>query len=256
MILLTILWAGLFINIDLRGQGYVDDNAVYVDAPVGNNQDIQNGAEQIRNPSVSYFEQLSTGLFNYGYVDSIYYQFSGNSIFEGGNSPTAMFSSITWTHIIPLEYEHVPGIALSADFINFSSDSDSVYGGDEGDTVDGPSIDMLLFMSSFMVKVFFMDPIEEFLQPYFAVGWGVIFGSFESTKVNGDKSSTSFTGRTSHRNLGAHIKLSDRAGMIMEFRIQTARATTSNDPFNQSSGSSVDLIFDGIMIGLSGYYRF
>jgi len=254
-ILACILWAGILPVSVLQSQVYVDDNAVYVDAPSINNQNGPNGNEPVQKSSKKYYEQLSMGQFNYGYIESVYSQFSGNSIFEGGNSPTALFTNITWNHIIPLEFKYIPGISVGGDFLHFNSNSESVYNGSD-DVVTGPSIDMLLYMSSFMVKAFFMDPFDEFLQPYFSVGWGIIFGEFDSTKVGGDKSSSSFTGGITHRSIGIQIKLSDQAGMIMETRTQTARARTSNDPFNQSSGSTVDLVFDGIMIGLSGFYRF
>jgi len=35
-----------------------------------------------------------------------------------------------------------------------------------------------------------------------------------------------------------------------------ATAATSNDPFDQGNGDSVNITFDGVIMGLTGYYRF
>ncbi|NQU64015.1 MAG: hypothetical protein HQ517_06995, partial [SAR324 cluster bacterium] len=130
------------------------------------------------------------------------------------------------------------------------------YSGDEK-VVVGPAINMTMFITNFQLRLFFMDPFKEVIHPFFGISYGLVFGSIDTTKVGGDQYTTSFYGFSASRNLGVQIKLGERGGMITEMRIITANSIkTSNDPFNQGDGGRVDLDFGGIIVALTGYYRF
>ncbi len=224
---------------------------VYVDAPVANEQPT---APQ-GSPAGNYKDQFNWGIVNYGFTENVYYQFSGNSIFSGGNSPSS-FLNMGWIKIVPMDFKYLPAIGYGGDFTFFSSTSEDVYSGDS-DTVTGPEIDMTFYTTNFKLRLFFMDPIEELLHPFFGLSWGLIFGDFKTTKVGGSKHNTSFLGMSISRNLGVQVKLGDRGGLVTEFRtVAASSVSTSGDPFDQGSDGSVDLDFSGITIALTGYYRF
>ena len=224
---------------------------VYVDAPIDPGQ--PNVTQE--SPAANFPDQFSWGMVNYGFTENIYYQFSGNGIFAKGNSPSS-FVNLGWTRIIPLDFEYMPGMAYGAEFMNFSTTSEDVYAGN-ADVVTGPSINMNFYMTNFNVRVFFIDPFKELLHPFFGISWGAIFGDLKTTKVGGEKSTTNFFGLSISRNVGVQIKLGDRGGLVTQFRTISGRSIkTSNDPFNQGSDGSTNLDFSGIIIALSGYYRF
>lgn len=226
---------------------------VYVDAPIGE------GAQPAENQvslGTEYVEQFNLGIRNYGYIEPVYLKYSGNSIFEDGNSPTEYFRNIGWNHIIPLDYKYLPAVALGLEFLYFSSASDSVYSGEEEEVI-GPSIDMNLLMGSGSFRMFFMDPFKEFLHPFFGLGWGIISGNINTIKVGGEKYTTTFMGVLAYRMFGTQIKLSDRGGLFLELRSQSATAIASNDPFGQAKkNEDLTLNFDGVMVSLTGYYRY
>jgi len=224
---------------------------VYVDAPI----DAQQPAAARAAPAGNFPDQFNWGLINYGFTNNVYYQYSGNTIFSGGNSPDS-FLNIGWIRLIPLDFKYLPGMAYGADFMVLNSTSEEVYSGDK-DTVVGPSIDMAAYLTNFKVRLFFMDPVNELLHPFFGISWGLIFGDFNATEVGGDKHSTNFSGVSISRNVGVQVKLGDRGGLVTEFRaVSAGNISTSNDPFNRGDGESVDLDFSGVTIALSGYYRF
>lgn len=226
---------------------------VYVDAPI---ETAQPGAGQaVAGPPASNFsEQYNWGLINYGFLDNVYYQYSGNRIFKGGNSPST-FINIGYLNILPIDLKYMPGLAYGGEFQYHTATSEDVYAGDD-DTI-GPSIDMSLYITNVRLRLFFMDPFKEKLQPFFGLSWGILFGDFDTTKVGGDKYSTYFSGMTISRNFGVQIKIGNRGGLITEFRSVTANAVkTSNDPFDQGSGDSMTLDFSGNTVALTGYYRF
>ncbi|MBU3914520.1 hypothetical protein KKA14_03215 [bacterium] len=239
---------------------YIDDNNAYVDA-VGNENTTNNvvdapAGSQVNSANANYRDQFSMGLLNYGYVESLYYQFSGEEeAFKNGNSLQNNFSNITWIYIKPLDYKIPPAWAFGLDFLYFTSTSESVYSG-ESDII-ASSIDMQMFMLSISVRVFFMDPYEKLLHPYVGLGWGMLTGEFKTTKKDiGSKHQTSFTGPLSYQIIGIQVKMGDRYGINGEFKILRAYATTSNDPFSQGNSNTLDLSLDGVIIGLTGYYRF
>ncbi|MBU2647061.1 hypothetical protein KKI24_20295 [bacterium] len=234
---------------------------VYVDAPIGPGQPNagQPNAGQVNaapaGPAGTYRDQFNWGLINYGFTEHVYYQFSGDGIFSGGNSPSS-FLNIGWIRIIPLDFKYLPGMAFGADFMNLSQTSEDVYSGDS-DVVTGPAIDMSLYVTDVKIRLFFMDPIAETLHPFFGISWGLVFGDFKTTKVGGQKYSTDFFGFLVSRNIGVQIKIGERGGLVTEFRTVTANSVrTSNDPFGRGSDGSVNLDFSGITIALTGYYRF
>lgn len=224
---------------------------VYVDAPIVANQ--PNAAQA--GPVGNFPDQFSFGLINYGFIENIHYQFSEDGIFAGGNSPSGV-TNLGWIRIIPLDYQYLPGMAYGAEFMYFTASSEDVYAGEE-DVVIGPSINMDMYVTNFKLRLFFMDPVKELLHPFFGLSWGLIFGNLNSTKVGGDRFTTSFFGFSISRNLGIQIKLGERGGLITEMRtISANNVKTSNDPFNRGDGDSVDLDFSGITVALTGYYRF
>ncbi len=88
-------------------------------------------------------------------------------------------------------------------------------------------------------------------------GWGLVTGDFNTTQnVTGSKYYTSFSGPIAYQILGIQIEMGARYGLNAEFKTLRAYATTSNDPFDQGSGDALELSLDGVIIGLTGYYRF
>ena len=224
---------------------------VYVDAPAADQQ----AAVPAGPPAENFKDQINWGLINYGFTDNVYYQFSGDGIFTGGNSPSSALN-IGYLNVVPLDLTYMPALGIGGEFMAFSSTSEEVYSGDS-DSVTGPAIDMAFYVTNFKLRLFFMDPFEDLIHPFFGVSWGVIFGDFKTTKVGGAKHNTSFFGLTISRNFGAQIKLGNRGGLITEFRtVSASHIATSNDPFDRGSDGSVDLDFSGITIALTGYYRF
>lgn len=231
---------------------------VYVDAPIGVQQPdtaAPPATTAAGPPATNYTDQFNWGLINYGFSENVYYQYTGNSLFSGGKSPSS-FLNIGYMNIIPLDFKYLPGLGIGGDFMTFSLTSEQVYSGDQK-TVTGPSIDMSLYNTNFRLRLYFMDPFEELLHPFFGISWGLIFGDFKTTKVGGDKYTTYYTGITVSRNIGVEIRLGRRAGLVTEFRTVTANSvSTNNDPFNQGSDGSVNLDFSGFTVALTGYYRF
>lgn len=262
---ITIIWVILIImasvgipqNLIAQDTNYIENNDEYVDVVIEPGQDAADAPENQRTTTVNWNQnnQLHTGQLNYGYVDSVYHQFSGEDIYKDGNPADAtFFTNVTWTNLRPLNLQIPQAWSLGGEFLYFSSNSESVYTGD--DDVTGSLIDMNLFMTTMAVKVFVFDPVREFLQPYWGVGWGFLFGAFDTDKKNdGGDFSTSFFGLQSYQLMGAQIKLGERFGILAEIKNMRASATTSNDPFDQGNGDSVDLVFDGVIVGFSVYYR-
>lgn len=229
---------------------------IYVDAPIETIEETQQRAAAAQVMAAGNFKnQFSWGLINYGFAENVHYQYSGDSIFDGGNSPSSLLN-IGWMRIVPLDYKYLPGISYGSDFTAYSMTSEEAYAGDE-ESVTGPSIDMAFYLLNLNLRLYFMDPVVELLHPFFGVSWGIIFGDFNTTKVGGSKHTTNLLGMAVTRNVGVEVKIGDRGGLVFEFRTVTANSVaTSNDPFNRSSGDSMDLDFSGITIALTGYYRF
>jgi len=227
----------------------------YVDAPVGQPAQQAAGGDEPGAAASTYIDQFSSGMINYGFTESLYYQFTGNSIFEDGTFPAALLTNVTWNHFVPLEYKYLPAYSYGAELQYFSATSNDVYTGDD-EVVIGPSVNMNLFQASFFIKAYFMDPLKEFLHPFFGFGWGLLSGNFDSTKVGGSQSTTTFIGPLSYRTFGTEVRLSERGGLMMELRTLTASAVTSNDPFDQSDEDDVSLDFSGVQVALTGYFRF
>lgn len=231
---------------------------VYVDAPIDTQQPAAAAAAAAAAagpPAENFKDQFNWGLVNYGFTNNVYYQFSGNTIFSGGDSPSS-FINAGWMRLVPLDYKYLPGIAYGGDFAAFSLTSEDVYSGGSK-TVTGPAIDMAFYLTNFRFRMYFMDPFDELLHPFFGLSWGIIFGDFKTTKVGGSKHTTNYFGMAVTRNVGVEIKLGNRGGLVTEFRTVSANSvSTSNDPFDRGSDDSVDLDFSGITIALTGYYRF
>ncbi len=200
-------------------------------------------------------DQINTGMLNYGLSKSVYYQFSGEDIFEDGNQLEGSLGfNWNWTHFNKLDYRIPRAWSYGAEFLYFNSTSESVYGG--SGNVSGSSIDMNLYMFSVALKAFFMDPVEDYLQPYWGVGWGAFFGDFKTVQnVTNNEFTTNFNGLLNYQVMGIQIMLMERVGLMAEIKNMRASADTSNDPFNQGDGESVELMFDGVIIGLTGFIR-
>ncbi|MCP4750906.1 MAG: hypothetical protein GY866_08440 [Proteobacteria bacterium] len=255
--LLCLLCLGMAGNLYGQEDVYIDAEDVYVDAPA---EEVAQ-EEPTDKPTVTaseYRSQYHWGINNYGYNEQVYYQFSGKEIFSNGTSPSGMMNMVGWNSLSSLKLKYVPAFSYGLNFQYFTSTSDSVYSGDE-ETVAGPSIDMQLIALSFSLKAYFMNPLKEILHPFFGLSWGLLSGTFNTTQEavdGGGKFSTSFMGPLSTRDMGMQIRLSQRAGILAEVRILTCSARTSNDPFDQAPGKDMEINFNGIMINLSGYYRF
>ena len=254
LLILLILCMGITESLWAQDQNYIEENDAYVDVTGEPGQQLNVPVSEAADSS-QYPDQFSSGMLNYGYRESLYYQFSGEGIFKDGDSLGATFTNLTWVLIKPLDYKIPPAWGYGMDFLYFSSTSESVYQG-EGDAV-GSSINMEMILMSFGVKVYFMDPVNQFLHPYFGAGWGVIYGHFDSKQVyTGYYHRTKFNGYLSYQNMGLQIKLGSRYGMIAELKNMRATAETSGDPFDQASGGRMTLVLDGAILGLSGYFRF
>lgn len=232
------------------------NNGDYVDAPVEpqaaatqNGGGFQNGGS-----SWTFDDQYNTGVLNYGYQKSAYYQYTGESIFEDGNSLGGeILQNILWTRLKPMDTKIPAAWGYGAEFLYFSSTSESVYSGN--DDVTGSLINMTMFMTSVNVKLFFMDPVKDFLHPYWGVGWGVLFGEFAGKNISGGSVHTPFSGVQTYQVMGVQIKLFERGGLMAEIKNMRASATTSNDPYSQGGGGKVGLTLDGVIIGFTGFYR-
>lgn len=231
---------------------------VYVDAPVGQaapqGQQAAGAAIGGGGPASTFVDQFNSGLINYGFTDPIYLQFTGNSIFNESSFPDSFFTNVGWNHFVSLDFKYLPAYSFGAELQYYTATSENVYRGES--SVVGPSVNMNLFLLSGFVRAYFLDPLREFLHPFFGFGWGVVSGNIDTTKVGGSKYSTAFFGLQSYRAFGMQVKLAERGGLMMELRTITARAATSNDPFDRSDGDSVDLNFSGVQVGLTGYFRF
>ncbi len=245
---------------DLFGQdvNYIENNSDYVDVGVGtasNNAVAANQGSMSRRGNWKENNQFHTGLLNYGFTESPYYQFSGEAIFDDGNPLTGIpLLNYTWTNFNKLDFKVPPAWSYGAEFQYYSSTSESVYSGE--DNVEGSDITMGLYMINFNAKVFFLDPVNEFLYPYFGVGWGFLTGSFDTKQTETGKTyGTSFFGLYSYQMIGVQVMLGNKWGLVAEFKNMRGTAATSNDPFDQGDGNSVNLAFDGVIIGLSVFYR-
>lgn len=238
---------------------YLNDGN-YVDAPVGaeavpgtgpaaNGAGFQGGGN-----GWSFDSQFNTGVLNYGYQTSAYYQYTGENIYENGNPLGGeLFQNVLWARLRPLDTKIPVAWSYGAEFLYFSSTSESVYNGN--DDVTGSLIDMSLFMPSVNVRLYFMDPVREFLHPFWGVGWGVLFGEFAGKNISGGSVHTPFKGMHTYQVMGVQIKLFERGGIMAEIKNMRASATTSNDPYNQGNGDTLNLKLDGVIIGFTGFYR-
>lgn len=234
-----------------------EDNDVYIDAPaVGNEGAVVAGQGLAPRESLHQFQ---TGYLNLQFNDPVYYQFSGNDIFASGSLPNSFLltggGNLAWSQIIPFDWEYVPGVAYGADIMYYYSTSSDAYGG--SGTVAGPIINMHLVFAGVNVKAYFMDPFKPLIHPYIGLGWGVIAGHANTITESAVEYSTNISGLQTYRSLGMEVQLSQQAGLIIEARMQSGDASASNDPFDQAaSGESLLLELDGVMIGISGMYRF
>ena len=245
-----------------QGANYIQGNSAYVDVAGNPTASVGDSFSDSETASSRYSHQFSVGKKNYGYNESLYYQYSGESIYKNGNPPNGEFTGVTWSKLVSLDFDIPAGWAYSGELLYFSSTSSSVYSGKE--SVVGSDIDMDLWMLSFDIRAYFLDPFKDFLQPYFGVGWGGIFclGGFMCSqfktvmKDSAKRVTTRIAGVLNYQLIGIQMKLNDRAGIQAEFKILRALATTSNDPYHRASGKRLRLNLGGMIIGLSLYYRF
>ena len=219
-------------------------------------------------------EQFSFGIYNYGFMESVYSKYTGYSEFDNGSLPTTFFSAvqtdmqipymdsgiplpcIAWDHLVPIDYDMPGGFSYGIEFLNFAATSETFYTGDEK-TIVVPKVEMRMYLLSVTLKLFLFSPFEKQLQPYFGVAWGVIGGDFDAIDVDGmTKKDSTFFGRQNSRMIGIQMSMSARWGGILELRGTTAFATTSNDPFNRSDKEDLEIDFSGSMISATAYYRF
>lgn len=209
-------------------------------------------------PTSKYYnDQLSSGINNYGFTESVYSQFTGYDIFDDPNLPSSIFTNVQWYQLETLSLEALPAWAWGFELQNFTATSEESYSGES--PAIGPDVDMTLYMHSFNVRMFFGDLIEDNIQAYFNIGWGFINGDFASTTATAptESSNTSFFGFLTSRAVGAQIEMEKGVGMMVEYRALTANRTkTSNDPFDQAPGEDLYLDFSGTMINLTVYMQY
>lgn len=255
-----ILWVCSFYNFPLLAQEEI---------PVQEGQDQQIEAK----PNFGVFNQISSGIYNYGFIESVYYQFTGYGVFKDGVLPSTLLMagtlpfdipyldysipapSFSWDRISQLDWDIPGGWSYGAEIHNYYATSETTYQG-EGDFL-APDVKMDLHFWSLVLKLFLLDPVTSLYQPYIGVSWGIINGSFDSTTVDGEQYDTSFFGAQGSRILGIQLNMSESWGGVFEFRTTTAYAETSNDPFNQSKSSNkLNLDFSGALVSINVYYRF
>lgn len=204
-----------------------------------------------------YADQLSSGINNYGYSESVYSQFTGYDIFDDPNLPTSMFQNLQWFRLYTLDVEAVPSWAWGFEFQRFTATSEESYSG-EGSAV-GPDVNMTLYLNSFNMRAFFGDLVQDSIQGYINIGWGIVSGDFASTTATPplESSTTSFRGPLASRTIGVQIAMEAGFGIMLEYRNLSANRTkTSNDPFNQAPGEDLYLDFGGAMINFTLYSQF
>ncbi|MDX2470546.1 MAG: hypothetical protein QNL04_08215 [SAR324 cluster bacterium] len=202
--------------------------------------------------------QINNGIVNYGYVENVYAQFSGrDDLFADGNSPVGYFSNFSLQILEQLpDFEYPTGYSYGFEFMQFSSDSSSVYSG--GDSVDGPAINMSLQVWSFTLRSYFADFYSSTVQPFFGIGWGWINGEFSSVDgTNGISARTNLIGLMTYQTYGAIINIQENFGVTVELRnLRAESIAASNDPFSQSANGNLLLNFSGTMLNFTMLYRF
>ncbi|MDH5559258.1 MAG: hypothetical protein OEY59_00210 [Deltaproteobacteria bacterium] len=201
-------------------------------------------------------KQLSSGMSNYGYIQSVYYQYTGNPIFEASNPPKGVFSNMNWLNIHEVNLYLPKGFGYGFEYMRFYSSSQSTYLGK--DNVIGPDINMQVDFWSFTVRGFFQSPMKEPLQPYFGAGWGVMSGVFDTIKVDGSEHQNRFQGLINYRSIGTQLMFSEIVGISVEIRSLTSnKVRVSGDPFGVAEiDSDLFLDFSGSMLNLFGFIRF
>lgn len=236
-------------------------------------QEAQPQEQPVAAANVGTFNQFATGIYNYGFVEPVYYQFTGYGVFKDGVLPSTYViagslpidipyldyeipaPSITWDRISQLGWDMPGGWSWGAELHNYYATSETTYQG-EGEFT-APDIKMDLHFWSLFIKLFILDPVDSLYQPYIGVSWGIINGSFDTTTVEGKHYDTNFYGYQGARIIGIQLKGNEDFGGVFEFRTTTAYATTNNDPFDQNhSSNELELDFSGILVSMCVYYRY
>lgn len=240
----------------------------YVDDPVNNRVQYEAPGE-----TANYQEQISFGIYNYGFLDSVYSQYTGDSVYDEGSLPTTFFTGaksdwkipftnsrvplpcIVWDHLEAIDYDMPGGYSFGAEFLNFAATSEEYYTGEKD--VVAPEVEMKMYLWSITLKLFLFNPFEKQILPYFGVAWGIINGRFKATDIEGkNKTTTRFFGPQNSRMIGVQLMMSRQWGGILELRSTTAFAKAGNDPFDQSANGDLEIDFSGSMVSATGYYRF
>lgn len=202
------------------------------------------------------YHQFASGMVNYGYSTHPYQQFTGDSVFSDGSSPSSFLANASYLRIHPVQLANLTGgWAWGLEWLGFTSSSESVLAG--SGEVTAPSVNMELHLITVNGRVYFMDVTQNNLQPFVGMGLGAANGVFSSTSTSGQKSNTTFIGLAHFRTFGANVLISPRAGLIFELRQATIPdVETSNDPFRAGNGSTTSLDFSGTMLNFTGFYRF
>jgi len=206
--------------------------------------------------------QIHTGILNYGYKESIYQQFTGDSVFSGSTSSTSLFENIAWQSISPIrpggnKNNVLPAWSYGFELFRITETSQSALR-DQTGTIVAPSVDMEVFFANFNLKGFLVnDPFEDTLHIFVGAGWGTFWGTFNSQTSDGNNHNTSFQGLFVYRTFGVQTDFGEDFGLLLEVRdVSTSEAKTSNDPFVQNTNSSNGLRFSGSMVNVTGYFRF
>ena len=255
-VLALLVWFGAFTPL-LAQDAYVDAPPVFAADPnqVGGAGGVVGGGQAVF--TKDGYNQLSTGMINYGYADHVYAQYTGDSDYAGGNAPTSLFTNINYlkVHRLDLPYpflEFARGWAWGLEFINFTSTPETVL----LKPAAVPTVEMTANVMTANGRLYFRDLHTDNLQPFVGMGLGVISGEFAGSTQNGDATRSTFSGLVHFRTFGANLVLAPQWGLILEMRSVTSPSVkVSNDPYQQSNGS-LYLNFSGTMLNMVGYYRF
>lgn len=244
----------------LNAQEFVDEPVEPIaEEPVN----TEGTSEPIKLENIKTYHQFSSGFLSYGWDENVFYQFTGDSTFSDGISPSSFFVNLQYETITSLNNPYIKAISTSWEWYRLNTNSDEVAL-KEG---TNPSLKLSVDQIAFSVKSYFlndMSPTEDsfkMLKLFFGLGWGWLDGKFTGTNIRSDSSiqsiDTDIYGPLTYRELGIAM-IGETYGGLFSFKILRADQTkTSSDPFNQAEeGDRLILNLGGISTTLAATVRF
>lgn len=195
-------------------------------------------------------------MISYGYTaEHPYYQFTGDSDFKKESDmtgPISLFSNVYWQVFKKFgENDYLTQWSYGFEIVQFSSTSESAYTGTK--SITAPLVDMNLTFSSLAGKIYFFDVWKAPFQPFLGLSYGWMQGEISSS-YTGISARTNLGGFFTTQSYGANVLISEQTGVVVELRNTRANhMIASNDPFGQGFDY---LDFTGIMLNMTGYFRF